>query len=1010
MNERVVRAIMQLFAIIAKINENQNTENNSDNEEIIRSFLKIELIASRIDLYVELFNEYYAKLGERQSSSTGGQGKRTTVNSVKVLRICHEINKELTIRQRFIVLMRIMELILKDDKCSDHEFSFLSTVADSFRIPTNEYLLIFSLLKNEITSDTNHDNCFIIEGEKSTAPNHFYLQGLDKPIVCIQTNKNELILFKYLGDDNIYLNGELLDNRKAFIFSTGGSLNTSKSERLYQVDLINHFYKTIQKNQFIFKATDISFRFNNRKTGLRPFTYEVKSGNLVGIMGVSGSGKSTLIDLLSGAKRPNTGTVTINGIDVHSNLKEIEGRIGYVPQNDLLIEDLTVFQNLYFNAKLCFADASEIEIKRKVVQLLNDLNLNDIKHLKVGSQIKNIISGGQRKRLNIALELIRNPAVLFVDEPTSGLSSIGSLKIMNILKELSLKGTLVFVVIHQPSSDVFKLFNELIILDTGGYQIYSGTPSVAPTYFKRYLEFANADSDSCLSCGNMNPEEIFDTIESKTINEFGVPNRERKYNPEKWYQLFKENQQKKATTEAVDQAKLSIPKPLSKPRKIQQFFVYFQRDFTSKIYNFQYLLMILVEAPLLAFIMSFFLKYHIEIDGVSEYIYYYNENIPVFLFVSVLVALFLGMTVAAEEINKDKRSLKRERFLHLSWKSYLFSKISILAIISAIQSFLYIAIGSFILDIRGFWFEFWVVMFSTSVSANLIGLNISSAFRQTKLIYILIPIIIIPQIIFSGLITTFDRMNPIFSHPQKVPMVGNLFVSRWSFEALVVKIASENEFSNITFDLRRMGSENQWKKDYWIPQMHKLTEDSKNYSFIKKEMEKELANWDNLTCTNCFEEDKLNLESINRTLHVLQLQFTNNYNIINDSIEVIKHKVGLKNYNNLKEIYSNEGIENLVTNRSKLEKIKVDPVEQKIYQIKDPIYQSSKNFNFGSSPLYIKEKRIWNYPIDTFTINIVVIWLFTLLFYFTLQFEVFKRLILFYKFMRHQVTKKTSNK
>lgn len=1010
MNERVVRAIMQLFAIIAKINDNQNTENNSDNEEIIRSFLKNELIASKIDLYVELFNEYYTKLGERQVSTTGQKGKRTTVNSVKVLRICHELNRELTIRQRFIVLMRIMELILKDDKCSDHEFSFLSTVADSFRIPTNEYLLIFALLKNEITSETNHENCFIIEGEKSTAPNHFYLQGLDKPIVCIHTNKHELVFFKYLGDDNIYLNGELVNNRKAFIFGTGSSINTSKSERLYQVDLINHFYKTIQKNQFIFKATDISYRFNKNNVGLRPFSFEIESGNLVGIMGVSGTGKSTLIDLLSGAKKPNTGTVTINGIDVHSNLKEIEGRIGYVPQNDLLLEDLTVFQNLYFNAKLCFAEASELEINRKVLKLLSDLNLSDIKHLKVGSQIKNIISGGQRKRLNIALELIRNPAVLFVDEPTSGLSSIGSLKIMNILKELSLKGTLVFVVIHQPSSDVFKQFNELIVLDIGGYQIYSGTPSFAPTYFKRYLEYANAESDSCLTCGNVNPEEIFDTIESKMINEFGVPNRERKFSPEKWYQIFQENQQKKTASHQVDPAKLSIPTPLSKPKKIQQYFVYFQRDFTSKFYNLQYLLMILLEAPLLAFIMSFYLKYYIEIEGVNEYIYYYNSNIPVFIFVSILVALFLGMTVAAEEINKDKRSLKRERFLHLSWKSYLFSKISMLALISAVQSFLYITVGQLILDIQGFWFEFWLVMFSTAVSANLIGLNISSAFRQTKLIYIVIPIIIIPQIIFSGLIITFDRMNPVLSHPQKVPMVGNLFVSRWSFEALVVKMASENKFSTNTFDLRKEASENQWKKDYWIPQIYKLMESPKNFPFVKKEMEKELAKWENLSCKNCFNNDSMNLKEINRTLHILQLQFTNNYNIINDSIEIIKSNVGLKDYNRLKETYSNEGIENLVTNRSKLEKIKVDYEEEIIYQLKDPIYQSSKNFNFRSSPLYIKEKRFAGYPIDTFTINIIVIWFFTLFFYFTLQFEVFKRLVLLFKFMRQQATRKTSSK
>src|ERR1035438_8621145 len=143
-----------------------------------------------------------------------------------------------------------------------------------------------------------------------------------------------------------------------------------------------------------------------------------------------------------------------------------------------------------------------------VLNLLTDLGLYETRDLKVGSPLEKTISGGQRKRLNIALELIREPAVLFVDEPTSGLSSRDSENIMDLLKELALKGKLVFVVIHQPSSEIFKMFDKLMILDVGGYPIYYGNPVDAVIYFKTIINHVNSNESECITCGNVNPELI----------------------------------------------------------------------------------------------------------------------------------------------------------------------------------------------------------------------------------------------------------------------------------------------------------------------------------------------------------------------------------------------------------------------------------------------------------------------------------------------------------------------
>ncbi len=223
--------------------------------------------------------------------------------------------------------------------------------------------------------------------------------------------------------------------------------------------------------------------------------------------------------------------ILINGSNLHTEKEKLQGVIGYVSQDDLLIEELTVYQNLYYNAKLCFAGMPEEELHERVIKMLESLGLEQRKDLKVGSVLDKTISGGQRKSLNIALELIREPAILFVDEPTSGLSSRDSENVIDLLKELSLKGKLIFVVIHQPSSDIYKMFDKMYIMDTGGYPIFYGNPVEAVTYFKKATNQVDSDRGQCPTCSNVNPEQIFNIIEAKVVDEYGQLTNKRKVNP-----------------------------------------------------------------------------------------------------------------------------------------------------------------------------------------------------------------------------------------------------------------------------------------------------------------------------------------------------------------------------------------------------------------------------------------------------------------------------------------------
>jgi ABC transport system ATP-binding/permease protein len=175
------------------------------------------------------------------------------------------------------------------------------------------------------------------------------------------------------------------------------------------------------------------------------------------------------------------------------------------------------------------------------------------------------------------------------------------------------------------------------------------------------------------------------------------------------------------------------------PGRLRQFMIFTMRDILAKLANHQYLLINFLEAPVLAFLLSYIIKYHNVNVSDSGYTFSGNPNVPVFLFISVIVAIFIGLTVSAEEIFRDRKILKREAFLNLSWSGYLASKITVLFIISAIQAASFVLVGNFVTEIRGMYFEYWVILFSSWCFANIMGLIISDSFRTVITIYILIP-------------------------------------------------------------------------------------------------------------------------------------------------------------------------------------------------------------------------------------------------------------------------------
>ncbi len=998
MSEPVLNAILRLFAIVAK--EDQVTQQERD---YILAFLNDHLGRKAVMEKIGFFDEFVKGLSDDQEKN--------------VTALCQELNREVTHKQKAIILLELMTVILADGVISEKESEYAKMIGRTLNVSDSDIDLMTHYILGSHRDSFASDRILVIDSirEKPAACKHIYRDKLDGTIAILHLELGDLYFFKYTGTGDVYLNGVPQKSSNINPLAHGSSMRWEGADPVYFGETLSQFKKLGGGARTTFEARSISYQFKNGKLGLRQINIAEESGNLIALMGASGAGKSTLLQVLNGSEKPSSGQVIINGIDIHRDGKKVEGVFGFVPQDDLLVEDLTVYQNLYFAAKLCFNNLKEAEIDTLVLKTLDDLGLSETKDLTVGSPLRKTISGGQRKRLNIGLELLREPSVLFVDEPTSGLSSRDSENIIDLLKELALKGKLVFAVIHQPSSDIFKMFDRLVILDTGGFQIYYGNPVDAVTYFKQNINLVNSDQGECPECGNVNPEQIFNIIETKVIDDFGNFTNERKIAPELWNHFFKEKIKLPRFTTSSEPPHST----LHLPGWIKQVRLFGARDLLSKLSNRQYLAINLLEAPLLAFILAFITRYYNADDPYhTGYVFAKNLNLPAYLFMSVIVALFMGLTVSAEEIIRDQKILKREAFLHLSRSSYLISKVGILFMISAIQTFLFVLVGNSILGIQGMILIHWGILFTVSCFANMLGLNISSAFNSAVTIYILIPILLIPQLILSGVVVKFDKLNPLIGNSETVPFVGDLMASRWAFEAEMVSQFKENPFEKKFYDTDKTIADADYKRIYFIPTLEsKLDFINLNYqrkdvdageldyglALIQREIEGELRgigrqHFPEVALLHATTFDSTVYRKTKHFLLVLKQYYSDRATKATQQREAITEEIiselgGKKKFDSFRDAYQNEAIEVLVKNQD-------DPVRiieargqliQKIYPVyKDPEPNHLIDFD---AQFYLPKKHFLNATIDTMFFNISVIWAMSIILYATLYFNIFRKVI-----------------
>ena len=975
---------MQLFALLTDVKHSGAAEGSRK----VGEFLSFQFNTDYVTKYVHLYESYVARYHTAALADSGADEValqvQTARNFDRLRAICESINMEIDTREKVLLLSSMLGYIARPDYTEEEE-QFVDRLADCLRIPAQDYWNLKTFTIREPMMVVQKQRLLYISNtpeKKNADTKHIYARDFGVELWVLHVACTNSFFFRYSGDRNLYLSGHKMDAGKVYPIEPGAVLGTSHVRPVYFGHIAEKFISREERGRILYHAKDIEYKFSDDIVGVHEFSFEGKSGQLVGIMGGSGSGKSTLMNLMCGRLKPTHGSIVINGYDLNNEPEKFEGVIGYVPQDDMLSEELTVEQNLWFNAQLIFRGKSREEKAVLVEKALADFDLTEARDLRVGSPVNKIISGGQRKRLNIALELMREPSILFADEPTSGLSSSDSEKVMTLLKRQVLKGKLVIINIHQPSSDIYKLLDRLILIDQGGYVVYNGNPMNAIVYFKQKAHYVNAEERECYKCGNVKTEQPLRIIETRMVDPSGKLIRRRKVTPQEWYKSYKDEIESKfdwKSRKNVQREKL--PNNLCQiPSRRSQIWTYICRDGLKKLHNTQYVILNLIEVPILALLLAFATRY---IGESGIYSLAANDNIPTYLFMCVVVALFMGLNISAEEIIRDKQLLMRESFLGLSRTAYLGAKIMNLLFISLVQTMMLVSIGHGILGIDGMWLAHTGILFTAYAWAVLLGLNISSGLKSQVAIYITIPLVLVPQLLFSGTMVDYSKLHPMIGHREYVPAIGDMMTSRWAYEAMAVEQYRNNAYErnfNAVEEERSLAS---YVLNSWLPEIEQA-ERSGRTALAESEARK------------VAEELGVSLSRSEKAVGAvgkLKAEAQARYNKATEerdkiSVEMAERLGGVEALARLKHESTNDALTSLVTRRDQYTYISV--YDDKMVRRRQPIYQEPTS-EWGRAQLYAPVKKIFGMKVETPLFNCCVMWLSVFLLYVTLYFDLLRK-------------------
>lgn len=578
-----------------------------------------------------------------------------------------------------------------------------------------------------------------------------------------------------------------------------------QSANLVEIEALDIFLKVPDRDQ---KGRD--------KILLNHVTFKALPGDLIALMGPSGAGKTTLLTVLNGYLRPTTGEVRVNGENLYAIYDALRGSIGYVPQDDIVHPELTVKEAITYSARFRLpADYSDEEIEKRVEQTIKDLGLEQVKNLEIGKPEKKVLSGGQRKRVNIALELVTDPALMFLDEPTSGLAADDTVALIDLLSNLAKKyGKTIIVTIHQPAREEYEKFNLAFIMGFGGEPVYFG-----PSGKKSYEFFARYKGQAI-----DNPRDMFDQLKAReedAVKSGRFPDKPsaRLGAAQEWRREF--YQPNNPTYGEMYSGKREPGKPgANRPPArnpvplIRQFKLLLGRYAIVKKRDVAGMAILLAQAPIIGGLLAAVFSDSprmpnlwcqnqvMAAEGAVMRTAQQAQNMSTLqacqsmaqdrfaavddfkgaIFFLTVGALWFGVSNAAREIVAEQAIYRRERMVNLSIFNYLLSKFVLLSVLCVVQCTVLLGIVYPFLSLgNGEWGAFLPMlgtMILSSMCAVSLGLLISTAVTSSEAAMALTPIALIPQVVLGGLLVPMTNKSWL-----KVVMAT--MPSRWSFEGLM---------------------------------------------------------------------------------------------------------------------------------------------------------------------------------------------------------------------------------
>ena len=579
-----------------------------------------------------------------------------------------------------------------------------------------------------------------------------------------------------LGSRNgTFVDGARIDGR---VVLTPGSEVALGNIRLRLVDAAGTLERRDSAANVTIEAEGITVEVlqrGKRQRLLDPISLTVFPSELVALMGLAGAGKTTMMRALNGYTRPTSGRVLFNGEDLYANQDQFRLQVGYVPQDDILYPQLTVREALFYTAKLR-TDLTNPEIDERIKTVLTDLGIEDIGGRLIGSPERKVISGGQRKRVNIAMELLSDPSVLFLDEPTSGLSSYDASQVIGVLRRMADGGKTVVCTIHQPSIDVFRQFDSLIVVardkgDNPGLLAFFGP--AYPESIEFFTSLRSSDAKTDATTGRGTPEQLTSGLAAFPASEWAAIYRNSNFHHE-----FVESRAGRVT-------KSGKPQTASKRRVvgIDQFVVLLRRNFLLKVRDRVQMLILVAQAPLFAVLVGIVfgsLTRQPQTDPAK-----WIGRLSSTHFLAAVAAVWFGFNNAAREIVGETAIFRRERMVNLRLPSYVFSKLCTLGLVCLLQCLAMLGIIYAACGLKAPFDVVLGIMLTASLTGTSIGLLISAIAPTTEAAIAFLPVVLLPFILLAG------GIRPLNEMPAVARWIATICPTRWAYEASFLQEAGQ---------------------------------------------------------------------------------------------------------------------------------------------------------------------------------------------------------------------------